>query len=100
VKAKARSSILTHKSVARTASSAAEQLHYVRPKKDSVCSDSKKKWVFWWASNYASPGLTVLGSRRPGPPAPAATRPRLTTNDTVVPENRIFELVYYLSLGD
>ena len=71
MKAKARSSILTHKSVARTASSAAEQLHYIRPKKDSVCSDSKKKWVYWWASNYASPGLTVLGSRRPGPPAPA-----------------------------
>merc|ERR1712127_1027048 len=34
VKAKARSSIRTHKSVvARTASSAAEQLHYTRPKK-------------------------------------------------------------------
>ena len=30
-----------------------------------------QKWVYWWASNYASPGLTVLGSRRPGPPAPA-----------------------------
>ena len=26
-------------SVARTASSAAEQLHYMRPKKDSVCSE-------------------------------------------------------------
>ena len=34
MKAKARSSILTHKSVARTASSAAEQLHYyIRSKK-------------------------------------------------------------------
>ena len=34
MKAKARSSIRTHKSVARTrASSAAEQLHYTRPKK-------------------------------------------------------------------
>ena len=41
------------------------------PKKDSVCSDSKKKWVYWWATNYASPGLTVLGRRSPGPPAPA-----------------------------
>ena len=41
------------------------------PKEDSVCSDSKKKWVYWRASNYASPGLTVLRSRRPGPPAPA-----------------------------
>ena len=60
MKAKARSSIRTHKSVARTASSAAEQLHYTRPKKDSVCSDSIQKWVYWWASNYASPGLTVL----------------------------------------
>jgi hypothetical protein len=29
--------VRTHKSVARTASSAAEQLHYTRPKKDSVC---------------------------------------------------------------
>ena len=70
-KAKARGSIRTHKSVARTASSAAEQLHYTRPKKDSVCSEDIQKWVYWWASNYASPGLTVLGSRRPGPPAPA-----------------------------
>ena len=33
MKAKARSSILTHKSVARIASSAAEQLHYIRSKK-------------------------------------------------------------------
>ena len=41
------------------------------PKKDSVCSERIQKWVYWWASNYASPGLTVLGSRRPGPPAPA-----------------------------
>ena len=71
MKAKARSSILTNKSVARTASSAAEQLHYTRPKKDSVCSDSIQKWVYWWASNYASPGLTVLGRRSPGLPAPA-----------------------------
>ena len=29
-----------------------------------------------------------------------ATSPRLTTNNKVVPENRIFELVYYLGLGD
>ena len=71
MKAKARSSIRTHKSVARTASSAAEQLHYIRPKKDSVCSEGIQKWVYWWASNYASPGLTVLGRRSPGPPAPA-----------------------------
>jgi hypothetical protein len=28
-------------------------------------------WVYWWASNYASPGLTVLRRRSPGPPAPA-----------------------------
>ena len=60
-----------HKSVARTASSAAEQLHYTRPKKGSVCSEDIQKWVYWWASNYASPGLTVLGRRSPGPPAPA-----------------------------
>ena len=33
MKAKARSSIRTHKSVARTASSAAEQLHYMHSKK-------------------------------------------------------------------
>ena len=33
MKAKARSSILTHKSVARTASSAAEQLHDMHSKK-------------------------------------------------------------------
>ena len=33
-------------------------------------------------------------------PLKTATSPRLTTNDTVVPENRIFELVYYLGLGD
>jgi hypothetical protein len=26
-------------------------------KKDSVCSDSIQKWVYWWASNYASPGV-------------------------------------------
>jgi hypothetical protein len=56
---------------ARTASSAAEQLHYMHSKKDSVCSDPIQKWVYWWASNYASPGLTVLGRRSPGPPAPA-----------------------------
>ena len=81
MKAKARSSILTHKSVARTASSAAEQLHYTRPKKGSVCSDSIQKWVYWWASNYASPGLTVLGSRRPGPPAPAQAGTRGAKSD-------------------
>ena len=40
-------------------------------KRSSVCSENIQKWVYWWASNYASPGLTVLGSRRPGPPAPA-----------------------------
>ena len=74
MKAKARSSILTHKSVARTASSAAEQLHDMHPKRDSVCSDHISKWVYWRASNYASPGLTFLRSRRPGPPAPAGHR--------------------------
>ena len=42
------------------------------PKKGSVCSENIQKWVYWWASkNYASPGLTVLRRRSPGPPAPA-----------------------------
>ena len=80
MKAKARSSILTHKSVARTASSAAEQLHYIVQKRSSVCSENIQKWVYWWASNYASPGLTVLGSRRPGPPAPAQAGTRGAKN--------------------
>jgi hypothetical protein len=46
----------------------------------SVCSDSKKKWVYWWASNYASPGLTVLRRRSPGPPAPAQAGTRGAIN--------------------
>ena len=68
------------------------------PKKDSVCSDSIQKWVYWWASNYASPGLTVLGSRRPGPPAPAQAGTRgaiiavnlcLCAVPTLVPQCRV-----------
>ena len=76
MKAKARSSIRTHKSVARTASSAAEQLHDMHSKKGFGLLRPLQKWVYWWASNYASPGLTVLGRRSPGPPAPtqAGTR--------------------------
>ena len=72
MKAKARSSILTHKSVARTASSAAEQLHDMHSKKGfGLLRATSEMGLLVWASNYASPGLTVLGSRRPGPPAPA-----------------------------
>ena len=41
-----------------------------------------QKWVYWWASNYASPGLTVLGRRSPGLPAPAqaGTRGAISVN--------------------
>ena len=39
--------VRTHKSVARTASSAAEQLHYMQPKKDAVCCGDIFKWVYW-----------------------------------------------------
>jgi hypothetical protein len=72
VKAKARSSIRTHKSVARTASSAAEQLHDMHSKKGfGLLRPLQKMGLLVGFKNYASPGLTVLGSRRPGPPAPA-----------------------------
>ena len=74
--------LLTHKSVARTASSAAEQLHYIRSKKGFGLLRPLQKWVYWWASNYASPGLTVLGRRSPGLPAPAqaGTRGAISVN--------------------
>ena len=50
MKAKARSSILTHKSVARIVSSAAEQLHYIRSKKGFGLLRAHSEWVYWWAS--------------------------------------------------
>ena len=37
------------------------------PKKDSVCSDHIQKWVYWWASNYASPGLLFCVAEGPAP---------------------------------
>mgnify|MGYP005724849617 CR=1 FL=1 len=49
------------------ASSAAEQLHHMHPKKDSVCSEHNAKWVYWWASNYASPGLLFWVAEGPAP---------------------------------
>ena len=36
-----------------------------------LACNTSQKWVYWWASNYASPGLNVLGRRSPDPPAPA-----------------------------
>ena len=49
------------------ASSAAEQLHDMHPKKDSVCCAQIFKWVYWWASNYASPGLLFCVDEVPTP---------------------------------
>ena len=49
------------------ASFAAEQLHGMHPKKDSVCCGDKRKWVYWWASNYASPGLLFCVAEGPAP---------------------------------
>ena len=44
---------------------------YMHSKKGFGLLRTLQKWVYWWASNYASPGLTVLRRRIPGPPAPA-----------------------------
>jgi len=71
LKAKARSSILTHKSVLGLQVRLQSNCITLVQKRSSVCSDPIQKWVYWWASNYASPGLTVLGRRSPAPPAPA-----------------------------
>ena len=66
--------VRTHKSVARTASSAAEHCIHAT-EKGSVCS-----WHIFHLEENGSSGVgfklrlarsTVLGSRRPGPPAPA-----------------------------
>ena len=35
--------------------------------KDSVCSARIGKWVYWWASNYASPGLLFCVAEGPAP---------------------------------
>ena len=58
---------LTNQRLAESCNFAAEELHDMHPKKDSVCSDSKKKWVYWWASNYASPGLLFCVDEVPAP---------------------------------
>ena len=39
----------------------------MHPKKDSVCCDDIFKWVYWWASNYASPGLLFWVAEGPAP---------------------------------
>ena len=44
---------------------------YMHSKKGFGLLRTLQKWVYWWASNYASPDLTVLRRRIPGPPAPA-----------------------------
>ena len=69
-----RSSIRTHKSGLGLQVRLQSNCMTCIPKKDSVCSDSIQKWVYWWASNYASPGLTILRSRRPGPPGTCSGR--------------------------
>ena len=67
--------VRTHKSVARTASSAAQSIALHATEKGSVCS-----WHIFHLEENGSSGVgfklrlarsTVLGSRRPGPPAPA-----------------------------
>ena len=42
-------------------------LHDMHPKKDSVCCAQIFKWVYWWASNYASPGLLFWVAEGPAP---------------------------------
>ena len=42
-------------------------LHDMHPKKDSVCCGDIFKWVYWWASNYASPGLLFCVAEGPAP---------------------------------
>ena len=63
----ARLSRPTNEWLAERCKSAAEQLHDMHPKKDSVCCGDNAKWVYWWASNYASPGLLFWVAEGPAP---------------------------------
>ena len=57
------------------ATRAAEQLHYMQPKKEfSLLWRHFKMGLVGWASNYASPVLIVLRRRSPSPPTPALGR--------------------------